>query len=459
MKKIVLSVFILICFSGFAQEQGETFGGEFTFNPSDLPCITAVQKAEIQAELSKSIARLSKQQKIVKADAKIIQQFSWPVRKSSSSDFNDFWAISNFVDHDATFPDKLRDYTCSNRTYDTEGGYNHRGLDIYTWPFSWFQMENDMAEIIAPADGVIVLKSDGKPDKSCSFNNSQWNAIYLRHDDGSVTWFGHMKNGSLTSKVVGDRVVRGEFLGVIGSSGNSTGPHLHFEVYDSSNNLIDPYSGTCNNIPTWWADQKEYYEPNINALLTHSAPPDFNTCPATETVNINDEFGLNSRVYLASYFRDQQSGTTANYRLYRPNGTVFSAWNRNFTNTWSSSYWYWFFDNLNDIGDWRFEVTYQGQTESTTFKVGNSTLSVEDPQLEKVTIGPNPFDNILMLNGISFDLDNYEVLVFNNLGQTLYQNTKLSPEMNLSSLAKGVYFLRIQSKTNSGSKIFPIIKK
>jgi len=315
-----------------------------------------------------------------------------------------------------------------------------------------------MAEVIAPANGVIIFKSDGKPDKSCSFNNNQWNAVYLRHDDGSITWFGHMKSGSLTSKNVGETVARGEYLGVIGSSGNSTGPHLHFEIYDSNDNLIDPYNGVCNNTTTWWTDQKEYREPNINALLTHTAPPDFNTCPATETVNSSDVFAPNTDVYLASYFRDQLSGTTANYRLYRPNGTVFSAWNRNFTNTWSSSYWYWNFNNLNDIGDWRFEVTYQGRTESKTFKVGTGTLSIEDKQLERIAIGPNPFQKILKLTGITFDITNYDAFVYNNLGQQVYKNINLSREMNLSFLTKGVYFLKIQSKTNNGSRTFPIIK-
>ena len=458
MKKLVVYFFGLISYVGLAQSQGETYGGKYTFNPSNLPCISSAQKAAIKEQLATSIASLEKQDKLTKVNTKMIQQFSWPVRKSSESEFADFWGISNFVDHDAAFPDKLRDYTCGVRTYDTNSGYNHQGLDIYTWPFTWFQMENNMAEIIAPADGVIIFKSDGKPDKSCSFNNNQWNAVYLRHDDGSVTWFGHMKSGSLTSKNVGESVVRGEYLGVIGSSGNSTGPHLHFEIYDSSDNLIDPYNGICNNTTTWWADQKEYYEPNINAVLTHSTPPVFNTCPTTETVNLSDEFAPNVNVYLASYFRDQQSGTAANYRLYRPNGSVFSAWNRNFTNTWSSSYWYWSFNNLTDIGDWRFEVTYQGKTESKTFKVGSSTLSIEDKQLEKVAVGPNPFQNTLKLNGIAFDLTNYEAIVYNNLGQQVYKNINMTAEMNLSFLTNGVYFLKIQSKTASGSKTFPIIK-
>ena len=101
---------------------------------------------------------------------------------------------------------------------------------MYTWPFSWYKMDHDQVKVVAAADGVIIYKSDGNFDKNCGFNNDNWNAVYVEHADGSVAWYGHLKNGSLSTKAVGESVSSGEYLGIVGSSGSSTGPHLHFEV-------------------------------------------------------------------------------------------------------------------------------------------------------------------------------------------------------------------------------------
>ena len=128
---------------------------------------------------------------------------------------------------------RLQDWNCGDRTYDTNGGYNHQGIDIFTWPFSFNQMDNNHAIAVAAADGIIILKTNGNFDRSCTLNGNTWNAVYIQHSDGSQSWYGHLKNGSLTTKNVGDFIASGEYVGVVGSSGNSTGPHLHFEVYNN----------------------------------------------------------------------------------------------------------------------------------------------------------------------------------------------------------------------------------
>ncbi len=449
MKKFIL-VLLLPMFS-FSQEIKEFNGGEFRFNPNNIPCITEEAIAKINAEIEINVAYLKKQGKLsVKKSSMAAPSFIWPVKKSAISTYNDVWAISNYVDHDNAAG--IEDYNCTQRTYNS-----HTGTDIFTWPFSWYQMENNISEVIAAAAGIIVFKNDGLFDKSCDLNSNNWNAVYLEHSDGSRTWYGHLKNGSLTSKSVGDDVVEGEYLGVVGSSGNSTGPHLHFEVYDSNNKLIDPFNGNCNNIATWWQDQPDYRDPQINAALTHTAPPVFNTCPEIETTNTANKFLPNSDIYLAGYFKDQLVGTTVFLKLYNPNGTNIE-WSQNLINTFGSSYWYWIVDNLSALGTYKFEITYQGQKVTHEFEVA-TTLAVEDEKLAKISVSPNPFGGQLKISGFSFEQENFNMTVFNQLGQKVYDKDMFSDQLDLLHLSSGMYFLNIGDKTSGGSKTFKIIKK
>jgi murein DD-endopeptidase MepM/ murein hydrolase activator NlpD len=67
-------------------------------------------------------------------------------------------------------------------------------------------------------------------------------AIYLRGDDGAVTVYGHVNREFVSA---GQRVVAGQVIAEVGNRGNSTGPHLHFEVHpwgDMYGGSVDPVS-------------------------------------------------------------------------------------------------------------------------------------------------------------------------------------------------------------------------
>jgi murein DD-endopeptidase MepM/ murein hydrolase activator NlpD len=92
---------------------------------------------------------------------------------------------------------------------------------------------------------------------------------------------------------VGAAVVTGEYLGLVGSSGCSSNPHLHLEIHDKDGKVIEPYAGTCNSTTpsTWWANQKPYQEPSLNRLTTHAIPPVFDGfCPNEEKPNLDNQF-------------------------------------------------------------------------------------------------------------------------------------------------------------------------
>ncbi|MGQ0644535.1 MAG: peptidoglycan DD-metalloendopeptidase family protein [Elusimicrobiota bacterium] len=61
--------------------------------------------------------------------------------------------------------------------------------------------------------------------------------IIIKHPGGLRTWYGHLSSVNVSA---GQRVNRGQFIGRVGSTGLSTGPHLHFEVRDRFGNSLNP---------------------------------------------------------------------------------------------------------------------------------------------------------------------------------------------------------------------------
>ncbi|WP_445453978.1 peptidoglycan DD-metalloendopeptidase family protein [Flavobacterium sp. 25HG05S-40] len=440
-------------------------GGAYNMNQEYTECLSNEQRLIIRQQLNENINYLKSEGKInnnnsINGGNPVHPLFVWPVTKSVAAPYNNVWSISNHVDHNPNFPNALQDWNCGNRTYDTNGGYNHQGLDIFTWPFTLYQMDNNQAVVVAAADGIILLKSNGNFDRSCAFNNNNWNAVYIQHADGSESWYGHLKNGSLTTKIPGDFIAAGEYVGIVGSSGNSTAPHLHFEVYNSSGGLVDTYNGPCNSWSasndTWWQNQKPYLDPKINAVLSHSAPPQFNSCPTTEVPNINNSFSNGSNVVLAIYLADQLANTSVNMVLRRPDNSIQSNWNFSLVNQFSASWWYWTFPafEMTQQGIYQFTATYQGSSVTHNFMYGN--LSVAENEITKFSITPNP-----ARESFTIDFNDNSVIenvsLFDMLGKAVFQSNSSEKTISIAGLSKGVYSVKIV--TQEGSFSSKIVKQ
>jgi len=85
----------------------------------------------------------------------------------------------------------------------------HAGIDV---------AGRDGGDIISVAGGVVSFAGD---------RHGYGNLVEINHGDGLVTRYGHAK--SLAVKV-GDVVEKGQLIAKMGSTGRSTGPHVHFEV-------------------------------------------------------------------------------------------------------------------------------------------------------------------------------------------------------------------------------------
>ncbi len=305
----------------------------------------------------------------------------WPVRAPDSTGFG-FQIISNFVDQNHATPNQLLDYFCGARTYDLSSGYNHTGIDISLWPWPWNKMDEDEVQVVAAADGTILLRQDGNFDRSCSLASGTWNAIYIQHSDGSVARYGHLKNGSLTEKSVGQTVARGELLGIVGSSGRSTTPHLHFELHDASGALVDPFVGPCNSLnqESWWVDQPPYFETGINEITTGTKEPELGSCPNPSHPNASEVIVRGSTVYFTSYHRDARESQPSTHTIYKPDGSVFSSWVHTPARPhYRRAWWYTYFSNFprsNPSGDWRYTIDVAGNSYEHDFTIVDSVADL-----------------------------------------------------------------------------------
>ena len=89
---------------------------------------------------------------------------------------------------------------------------------------------------IASNQGTAVYASDGGTVTLAGWNGGYGNCIMIDHGNGYVTLYGHLSSISVS---VGQTVSQGATIGAVGSTGNSTGPHLHFEVLKNGTR-IDP---------------------------------------------------------------------------------------------------------------------------------------------------------------------------------------------------------------------------
>jgi murein DD-endopeptidase MepM/ murein hydrolase activator NlpD len=277
-------------------------------------------------------------------------QLDFPLRVMPNSHNTLANGISNFADRDPS--GGIRDFACGNRTYD-----GHGGTDFFITPFRWAMMDAEEIEVVTAAPGTIVLKQDGNFDRQCLPldqlpTDAPANFVAIRQDDGVFAYYYHMKSGTVTALPIGTHVAPGQHLGFVGSSGHSTGPHLHFELNSGAQGVvggataIDPFGGQCGSPATLWKNQWEAQsDVRLLSLTTHRAPPVVPTdnCDTTGQIpNYADSFAPGAIVYGLVSLRDQRPSDAVTLQFIRPDGTVF---NQGLTGapgsgTFTSSYWY-----------------------------------------------------------------------------------------------------------------------
>jgi len=121
-------------------------------------------------------------------------------------------------------------------------GYGMRKISLYGY-------EKFHAGIDVPAGiGNSILAADGGTVIVSTYDGGYGNYIMVNHGNGRVTLYAHMSSRAVD---VGAEVKKGQVIGYVGSTGNSTGPHLHFEIRINGS-AVDP----CNYFTGYYFTKK-----------------------------------------------------------------------------------------------------------------------------------------------------------------------------------------------------------
>ncbi len=107
---------------------------------------------------------------------------------------------------------------------ETHGGDGTRLADYYCYG----------QEVLAPGEGTVVWACDSLPDQEIGTRNAAQpvgNGIVIDHGNEEFSVLAHMQPGSLRVRV-GDRVGPDTVVGLVGNSGNTTEPHIHYHLQD-----------------------------------------------------------------------------------------------------------------------------------------------------------------------------------------------------------------------------------
>jgi murein DD-endopeptidase MepM/ murein hydrolase activator NlpD len=269
-----------------------------------------------------------------------------------------------YVDQDPTSPN-FHDYNCSNFTYD-----GHLGTDVGIRTFSEQAIG---VPVFAALDGTVVFAHDGEPDMNTCLCGQTANAVIIDHGQGRHGWYWHFRTNSV-AVTVGQHVVAGQQIGFAASSGNSGGPHLHFETRDhppSGETVFDPFTGSCNPGPTGFINQPP--------LLLNTYANDF----AFSTTNLSGlppwpfdqprtgQMAFDEYLWFWATIVNLPPHSAWRQYYLRPDGsTAFDSGDYLFeqdqTDTYRVSHWWWYSFYVNDMrtipGVWHVRLDINGQT-------------------------------------------------------------------------------------------------
>lgn len=187
--------------------------------------------------------------------------------------------------------------------------------------------------VIAPANGTIINYENNIEDNEVGERNLEhnWgNYILIKHGENVYTAICHLKKGSITTKV-GNRVIKGEKIGLCGNSGNSPYPHIHMQVQTQAMIGAHTISYPIGNYLVQKGDSYEYkqsYIPKEKEIISNVNPSEqiqeaYNLFNYKEFIvkngNKEEKWYQKTDIYGLSYLEDKNN----NMAWFENNGIVF----------------------------------------------------------------------------------------------------------------------------------------
>lgn len=356
-------------------------------------------------------------------EAHFLNAFSNPIKARYKEDY----IIVNYVDWSNA---GSREAWCGTKTYP-----GHNGTDFV---LDGFLSMRKGIDINAVDNGIVTSIKDGLFDEETKVNASKGfgNYICIRHPGNYYTYYAHLKKNSIKVKL-GDSVKRDQVIAQIGSSGNSTDPHLHFEFWWDSTTVIDPFKASCGNFTSFWEDQLAY---DTTHQVWRSGMLEGLT--SLDSLRFNDyqktEFDID-KDYYATYWNlgyGLREGAKYSFQWYNQAG--IKVWQ--VEDISASDFWYYYLWSNVDVKTLgvceNCEVRYLVNNEikdKKYFKVKKTTNNI-DPSSEEIIVTS---ESIRVPKGMEI------VEVFNMMGQKV--DVEVSDgSIYIKNLIGGIYFVKIR---------------
>lgn len=251
------------------------------------------------------------------------RKFNFPVAGTPNRDYS----INNYVDVDPRAGSRA-DYRGGPFQYD-----GHDAIDVGPANFA---DQDAGVPILAAAGGTVSTVVDGNFDRETTFNSRPGNHVIIDHGNGWQTVYFHLAADSIVVKV-GDVVTQDQLLGLMGSSGSSTGTHLHWSVFYKGANVETFYAPA-----SYWNDAPPYQgdvTPTVleSGISNYDVGGEVSEGPSKVTVFPTSESWSLYYWYHVSNYRPT---TQVKVVWYRPDGTVYDTFNQT-PNFQQPSVWYW----------------------------------------------------------------------------------------------------------------------